>query len=242
MERIAEGRTAEVFAWGDEHILKLYRAGWGAENAQHEFEVVKAVEQANIAAPRAIEQITHEGRYGIVYERATGITMGDAVRKVIYRFRMYARKMASLHAEMHQADCAQLPSQRSRIIRNHPHLLTHLENLPDTCKICHGDFHMENILWDGEKFTIIDWNDATCGTPAADVARSYLLFWLDEKSHNWFIRQIIRMIRNTYLNHYCELTNTNKADILAWMPIVATIRLTENIPNERELLMKWINP
>src|SRR5579863_5798033 len=32
--KLAEGRTAEVFAWGDGRILKLFREDWGKETAE----------------------------------------------------------------------------------------------------------------------------------------------------------------------------------------------------------------
>jgi len=35
---IAEGRTAEVFAWGDNQVLKLFRPGRGADAAALEAE------------------------------------------------------------------------------------------------------------------------------------------------------------------------------------------------------------
>ena len=32
--RIGQGRTAEVFAWGNDRALKLYHAGWPATAAE----------------------------------------------------------------------------------------------------------------------------------------------------------------------------------------------------------------
>jgi thiamine kinase-like enzyme len=37
--------------------------------------------------------------------------------------------------------------------------------------ICHGDFHRENVLWDGERTYIIDWEDARWGDPYFDIAK-----------------------------------------------------------------------
>lgn len=252
MERIAEGRTAEIFAWDDEHILKLYRPGWAESNAEHEFTIAKAVEQAGIAAPRALRRITHEDRFGILYERIAGRTMGATISRQPYRIRAFAVQMAALHAQMHRPACADLPPLRPRLIDRITHhsrlesatvekLLAHLETLPDESRICHGDFHPENIMLNPQHAVIIDWNDATCGTPAADVARTQLILWIEEKKQNWFVRWFIQDMRKTYLRHYAHLTGISPADVLTWMPIIAAARLAENVPDEHEHLMEWIN-
>ena len=33
---IAEGRTAEIFTWGDHHVVKLFREGWTRRTAEFE--------------------------------------------------------------------------------------------------------------------------------------------------------------------------------------------------------------
>ena len=43
--------------------------------------------------------------------------------------------------------------------------------------LCHGDFHLFNIIQDvKEDVYIIDWVDAVSGCPEADICRTYLLY------------------------------------------------------------------
>jgi len=58
-------------------------------------------------------------------------------------------------------------------------LHTRLDSMPKHKRLCHGDFNPTNIIItaDGTPF-IIDWSHATQGNSSADVARSYLLFYL----------------------------------------------------------------
>lgn len=51
-----------------------------------------------------------------------------------------------------------------------------LRELPDGEALCHGDFHPRNVIVDGDELTIIDWVDASSGPPAADLARSAIIF------------------------------------------------------------------
>ena len=80
-ERIAEGRTAEVFAWSDGRVLKLYRAGFGRDGAAKEFRVARLVSNAGLAAPAVYDAgspdgvLEQDGRCGILAERIDGVSM-----------------------------------------------------------------------------------------------------------------------------------------------------------------------
>lgn len=51
-----------------------------------------------------------------------------------------------------------------------------LRELPDGEALCYGDFHPRNVIVDGDELTNIDWVDASSGPPAADLARSAIIF------------------------------------------------------------------
>ncbi|HEY4721512.1 MAG TPA: aminoglycoside phosphotransferase, partial [Anaerolineae bacterium] len=77
---IGEGRTAEVYAWGDHQILKLYRRDMPNDWVEYEAKVGRMVCEAGLAAPAigdaATGDIVKDGdRLGIIYERIDGLTM-----------------------------------------------------------------------------------------------------------------------------------------------------------------------
>jgi hypothetical protein len=41
----------------------------------------------------------------------------------------------------------------------------------DGSVLCHGDLHRANLLWDGERATLLDWGSARRGAPLDDLAR-----------------------------------------------------------------------
>src|SRR5699024_5594972 len=55
-------------------------------------------------------------------------------------------------------------------------MLRDLESMPNGSCLCHGDFHVFNLLVADEEVIIIDWVDAVSGDPGADVYRTYLLY------------------------------------------------------------------
>ena len=111
-------------------------------------------------------------------------------------------------------------------------LHTRLEAMPKHNKVCHGDFNPSNIIIgeDGVPY-ILDWSHATQGNASADVARTYLLFWLAGDIAG----------ADRYLELFCEKSNTAKQYVQKWMPIVAASQLVKANENEREFLYSWIN-
>ena len=88
----------------------------------------------------------------------------------------------------------------------------------------------ENIILNQNGTFIVDWVAARQGNASADVGRTYLLLSLKDPE-----------MAEQYLNMFCKKTNTSKKYVQEWLPIVAAARLTENRPEERDLLMKWID-
>ena len=58
---IAEGRTAEVFAWGGDQILKLFRPGFKSDRAESEAVRVRAVHAAGLTSPAVIGVVEVDG-------------------------------------------------------------------------------------------------------------------------------------------------------------------------------------
>jgi aminoglycoside phosphotransferase (APT) family kinase protein len=101
-------------------------------------------------------------------------------------------------------------------------LLLLLARLDDNSfNLCHGDMHPLNVLYDGNKYWVIDWVDAACGNPLADACRSYLIF-----------KQYISRCAGIYLRLYCKESGVKQEDVLAWLPIIAAARLDENIDDK----------
>lgn len=110
-------------------------------------------------------------------------------------------------------------------------LHTRLDSLPKHYNLCHGDFHPSNVIItaDGTPY-IIDWAHATQGNASADVARTYLMFYLEGKEQ----------LAEKYLKLYCIKSDTAKQYVQKWIPIVAASRLTKAKPEEDEFLRRWI--
>jgi hypothetical protein len=75
LQRIAEGREAEIFAWEPGVVLKLYRMKEWARSRDIERAAMEAVLKAGGPAPAAKGTVEIDGRPGLLMERVEGIDM-----------------------------------------------------------------------------------------------------------------------------------------------------------------------
>jgi hypothetical protein len=72
------GREAEVFAWGADAVLKLYRPGLRGYEAEA---LALAALSGHAVAPRLIGTVEQGGRSGVVLERVRGADMLSLLRR-----------------------------------------------------------------------------------------------------------------------------------------------------------------
>ena len=146
--------------------------------------------------------------------------------------------LVKLQCRVHAITADELPNQADRLTWKINHndyielavknkLISRLCDLNIGSKnLCHGDFHPLNVLFDGNKYWIIDWVDATMGNPLADACRTYLIFG-----------QILTRLAGTYLRLFCEETNIEKEAVLEWLPVIAGARLSEKMDDKARAMM-----
>ncbi len=252
---IGEGRTAEVYAWGDGQVLKLYRASCPRDWTAHEVAVVRALTAAGVPAPAVVATVEEDGRAGIVFERVPGRSLREQITAAPWRTGAAGRLLARLHGEVHALPVrGPLPRVRDHIVGNVRDLgavlgadadrvLARLEALPDGDRVCHYDFHPDNILGDGRTWRAIDWNNAALGDPVADVARTVLMlrspyFPPDVAAPvRAFVMALKRWLARAYEAEYGRRFGLSRPALRAWLVPVAAARLWEELPGEREWLL-----
>ena len=240
---IALGRTAEIYAWQESQILKLFYDWYPEGNIRYEARISRAVHAAGLPVPAVGDIIEIDGRFGLIYERVDGISMFDVLPVKPWKLLSYARSLAELHRQMHHdAAIDGIPAQGERLehkIRQAKGLdpdlqeaaLTALEHMPAGTSLCHGDFHPGNVLLTHIGPTIIDWVDATIGDPIADVARTSIIMLGASQSEvqSRIERVALDWFHTTYLKRYFRLNPGGEAQYRKWLPIVAAARMSEGI-------------
>jgi uncharacterized protein (TIGR02172 family) len=241
---IARGFTAEIYAWKEGWILKLFNQGISRAVVEREANKTRIVHATGLPVPAAGEIIEIEDRHGMELERVDGISMLEALTKSPWKYRALARQLAELHAAMHIRRVPELPalsetlawkiSRAEKLPENvRQAALKALEQLPEDDRLCHGDFHPGNILLTSHGPVIIDWIDGSKGRPILDVARSSLLFGAGNIPSSIPGARLIRILQGSfyriYQQRYFQLNPDNRNEFDHWVPIVAAGRLNEGI-------------
>ena len=150
---LALGRTAEIYAWEEGQVLKLFKDWFSVDGVEYEAQISRAVHTSGLPVPAVGEIVEINGRLGLIYERVAGPSMLEYLLTKPWTYIREARILAELHADMHASNILpELPSQRQRLedkIRSAAVLppdlreagLRSLSQMPDGNRLCHGDFH-----------------------------------------------------------------------------------------------------
>ena len=221
--------------------IKLFDEDYSKADVLNEALNHARVEETGLSMPKLYEVVKINGKWAIVSEYIEGKTLEQLMAENPEKTNEYLEMMVDLQLQMHEKTCPMLNKLKDKMNRKisqtdldattRYELHTRLEGMPKHNKVCHGDFNPSNIIIaeDGTPY-ILDWSHATQGNASADVARTYLLFWLNGDIEG----------AETYLNLFCKKSDTAKQYVQKWMPIVAASQSVKGNEKEREFLMSWV--
>jgi uncharacterized protein (TIGR02172 family) len=239
---IGKGFCADVYAWGEGRVLKLFHGRESHEQAQREFAATRAVHSAGLPVPAAMEVSEVEGQFGIVFERIEGVSLLEYTQARPWTLFQSIRQLADLHAQIHRCTAPPgLPSLKERILArieasDSPEVdkqsaRSRLAELPDGTALCHGDFHPANVLMTSRGPVLIDWSSASSGDPMGDIACTSRLMrvadlppWAPGYMH-LILRCLRHVMHRSYLNRSLRLHAGTRRQIEAWqLPIAVAAR------------------
>ena len=240
-ETIAVRTNKNIYKDGD-NAIKVFDAEFSKADVLNEALNQARIEETGLNIPKIKSVTTIDGKWAIVYEYISGTPLSTLMEKNPDKFDEYLELFVDLQMQVHSKTAPDLNSLKDKMDKKISQaeldattrydLHTRLHAMPKHNKVCHGDFNPSNIIIteDGTPY-ILDWSHATRGNASADVARTYLLFWLDGNIEG----------AKKYLSLFCQKSNTAKQYVEKWMPIVAASQSVKGKPQEREFLLSWVN-
>ena len=238
---IAVRPNKKIYRLGD-YCVKVFDNDFSKADVLNEALNQARVEETDLDIPKIIEVTKIDGKWAIITEFIEGPTLAELMEKepekedeYMTRFINIQRRILNTKAPMLNKLVDKMQNKISATTLNATaryELHMRLSAIPRQEKICHGDFNPSNVICgtNGTDY-VIDWAHVTRGAAEADVARTYLVFWL--------AGQLERAKK--YLDMYCSMTDTAKQQVQKWLPIVAASQSVKGCPEERGLLMHWIN-
>ena len=242
LDRIIAVRNNKTVYRDGELCMKVFDTNYSKADVLNEALNQARVEETGLNIPKIHEVTVIDGKWTIVSDYIKGKTLQQLMDEHPEKKDEYLNLFVDLQLEMHSKSCPLLTKLRDKMKRKisqtdfdattRYELHSRLDAMPKHNKLCHGDFNPSNIIItdDGTPY-IIDWSHATQGNASADVARTYLLFWLNGDIEG----------AKKYLELFCRKSNTARQYVQKWMPIVAASQSVKGNEKEREFLHGWVN-
>jgi uncharacterized protein (TIGR02172 family) len=248
---IGTGRTAEIFAWGDDRVLKLFKDWCPHSWIKREEKISRAVYESGLSVPAVEGIIEVDERMGIIFERVVGDSMVDRMLSNQNGIIRYAEILAELHNAIHSREIHDIPSLRDTIVRDiyrskilsedkQTRMIQVLNQMKDGTALCHFDYHPLNIIMSPRGPIIIDWMTARKGNLHADIARTLLILQGSLYVTPSDLHVPLRSFIDRYLARYSEIRDISLKEVETWRVPLAAARLNENIPHERDWLLSII--
>lgn len=240
LDKVIAVRTSKTVYRDGDKAIKVFDEGYSKADVLNEALNQARVEETGLKIPRVLEVGMENGKWAIVSEYIEGKTLARLMEENPDKKDEYLELFVDIQMNIHAQKAPMLNRLKDKMMRKirettldattRYDLLMRLESMPKHNKVCHGDFNPSNVIIasDGTPY-IIDWSHATQGNASADVARTYLLFWLNGDIDG----------SEKYLDLFCKKSDTAKQYVQKWIPIVAASQSVKGKPEEKEFLMRW---
>jgi len=256
MKKIGAGRTAEVYDYKDDKVLKLFYSAFSTNIIEDEYLIAKNISTTTSLVPKVYDIVHTRNRTGIVYEKIKGEMLSDylsgniiSTRKIIRKFAQTQKRISNINVEnvpSHTNKLRQKITSSCLLSDSEKEIVLKYLSIINNNELCHGDYHPENVFVDqNHDFKVIDWANMFVGNKYLDIARTYYLIKSGQSLNGktklgslieWFGRQIIAKL-------YWEEVKAEEGRKEYFLPclfIVIITRYDENIEQEKKRIYNYV--
>jgi aminoglycoside phosphotransferase (APT) family kinase protein len=217
LERIATGRSADIFAIGEGRVLRRRRSG--------------PIPPAEVVAMRAarhhgypVPEVFRVDGTDMEMERVDGNDLLDELARAPWRYRRIAHVLADLHLRLRDVPIDGLT-------------LAAVDAPVEA--LVHGDLHPGNVIATRAGPVVIDWEGAALGPADTDAATVWLLLTIaDADGVPTLVRPLVPMLRRALLRSFLGRVGRPRAATVAR---VCDARLGDGNmrPHERDRIRRF---
>ena len=234
-------RTDKVVLRDKDTVLKIFGPSYKVSLILNEAMNEARAAETGLPVAKVIEVMKLRDHWCIRREWVEGQTLADVMAKDKGGLQKYLRQFVAIQCEIFKKTSERMGNLADKLdkqISASPlpketryDLHMKLQSLPRGKSLCHGDFNPTNvIITPNGEWRVIDWSHVRLGDPLADVARTYLLFWLSGHV----------AAAEKYMALACEALKAKIQDVQKWLPIVAAAESAkEQSSKNHELLLHW---
>ena len=190
-ECIGRGGNGAVYRLDAETIVKVYYGSTVTlEQIQASRRSAQKLLALGIPVAIAFDVVRVEGGYGLVYELLDCKTVGEHIHEDPSSIERWAHDVAELLHLLHSTEVPEgtFPDARDsghhwvevakEVLDDEQQARLHrmYDNMPAKNTLVHGDFHLGNMMVQGDEIILIDTDDVAQGDPIIDLASMELTF------------------------------------------------------------------
>ena len=191
-EVIGRGAIGTVYRIDLDTIVKVYEVPDSIPMIENEQKRAKQAFLKGIPTAISYDVVRVGDKYGSVFEMLKATTYNDLLRSAPERKEEIVRAYAGLLRQVHAVTMSpgELPDMRD-VYKDYLERLSALlpedlsarlkalfDAMPENLHAIHGDFHMKNIMLDGEQPLLIDMETLSVGDPVFDLQGLYVTYRL----------------------------------------------------------------
>jgi ribosomal protein L22 len=254
MKLIGIGRTAEIYNYSEDKIIKLFYQDYN-ENVQREFKINLLIQNKFSNTAKAYEKTVFENRKGIIFNKINGKSllkiMFERPQKIEENMKIFYENQKKINdiefkngLERYEEEIVELIKRNDLLDKKLiEYILNIVNNTEKRNNLCHGDYHPDNLLVEKNETYVIDWINARIGNPIIDKARTYILLKfgsLPEEQDEDTLKRI-EIMRKKIVEKYIELIEKyieNTELFFKWALVMAAARISEDIPKKEKNILK----
>ena len=236
-------RTDKVICRDKDTVLKIFGPDYKVSLILNEAMNEARAAETGLPVAKVLEVLKIRNHWCIRREFIEGETLADVMEKDKKNLTKYLKEFVAIQCQVfaktsdrmgNLADKLDKQISASSLPRETRYdLHMKLQTLPRGKALCHGDFNPTNVIITPKgDWRVIDWSHVRLGDPLADVARTYLLFWLSGHVK----------AAEMYMQLMCEALKVKLPDVQQWLPIVAAAESSkQTVQKNLDLLLHWAN-
>ena len=234
-------RTDKVVTRDKNTVLKIFGPSYKVSAILNEAMNEARAAETGLPVAKVVEVLKLRDHWCIRREWVEGKTLADVMASDKKNLMKYLKEFVAIQCEIFSKTSERMGNLADKLdkqISASPlpketryDLHMKLQSFARGKALCHGDFNPTNVIITPEgEWRVIDWSHVRLGDPLADVARTYLLFWLAGYV----------AAAEKYMALACEALKAKVADVQKWLPIVAAAESAkEQSAKNHELLLHW---
>ncbi len=186
-EVIGEGYNGKVYRIDRDNVVKTYKNADALAEIQHEREVAKLALILGVPTAISYDVVRVGDSYGSVFELLNAKSFSKILASEPERFDWCVSESVGMLKKIHAitVPSGKLPSAREKMLGKVERMKDLLpdglgdklkrlaEEIPESDRMIHGDFHTKNIVLAGDEVLVIDMDTLAVGHPIFDLVSMY---------------------------------------------------------------------